>query len=91
MNRSSENFPGVLALEVQNQKLYRDGFLKSGEDRKILHTSVETFVSCLANTIPPWAAYRTFMSGRLIALEKQPGVCLVRVVENWRRLLANIV
>ena len=31
------------------------------------------------------------MSGRLIALDKQPGVRLVGVGETWRRLFANIV
>ena len=31
------------------------------------------------------------MSGRLIAIEKQPGVCPVGVGETWRRLFTNIV
>ena len=31
------------------------------------------------------------MSGRLIALGKQLGVCLVGVGETWRHLFANIV
>ena len=64
---------------------------KSGEDIKRLCTSLETFVNCLANRIPPWAAYRAFMSGRLIALDKQPGVHPVGIGETWRRLFANIV
>ena len=47
---------------------------KFGEDRKIVRTSVETFVDWLANGSPPWAAYCAFTSGCLIALEKKPGV-----------------
>ena len=45
----------------------------------------------LANGSLPWAAYRAFMSGRLIALEIQPGVRPVGVGETWRRLFANIL
>ena len=39
----------------------------------------------------PWAAYCTFISGRLTALDKQPGVCLVGVGEMWRHMFDNIV
>ena len=52
---------------------------------------MENFVDWLANGSPPWAAYRAFMSGRLIALDKQPGVRPVGVGETWRRLFAKIV
>ena len=63
--------------------------LKSGEDSKKLCTSVVVFY--LANNIPPWATYRAFMDGRLIALDKQPGVHPVTVGETWRRLFENCV
>ena len=36
-------------------------------------------------------AYRVFMSGRLIALDKQPDVRLVGVGETWWRIFANIL
>ena len=49
------------------------------------------FLYWLANESPPWAAYRAFMSGRLIVLEKQPGVSPVGVGETWLRLFANII
>ena len=45
----------------------------------------------LANGSPPWAAYRAFMSGHLIGLDKQPGVWPVDVGEMWWRLFANIL
>ena len=38
---------------------------------------------------PPWAAYRALMSGRLIALDKSPGIRPVGIGETWRRLLAK--
>ena len=65
--------------------------LKFGEDSTRLHTTVETFVNWLPNESPPWAAYRAFMSGRLIALDKQPGVHLVGEGETRRRLFVNTV
>ena len=65
--------------------------LKFGEDSTILRTSVETFFDWLADGIPPWAAYCAFMSGRLIALDKQPGVQTVDIGEMWRCIFAMIV
>ena len=38
---------------------------------------------------PPWAAYRALMSGRMIALEKSPGIRPVGIGDTWRRLLAK--
>ena len=39
----------------------------------------------------PWAAYHAFISGRLIALDKQPDVHTVGIGEMWRLLFAKIV
>ena len=41
------------------------------------------------NWHPPCASYRALMSGRLIALDKQPGIRPVGVGETWRRLMAK--
>ena len=65
--------------------------MKLGQDSTRLHTSVETFVDWLSNGISPCAAYCAFMSGRLIALDRQPGLSLVGVGEIWRRIFAKIV
>ena len=65
--------------------------MKYGEDSNIISTSVETFVDWLANRSPPWAAYCAFMSGRLILLDKQPGVRPVGVGERWLHLFAKIM
>ena len=62
-----------------------------GEYSIRLCISVETFVDWLANGSPPWAAYRAFMSGRIIVLEKQPGVRLVGAGETWWRIFTKIV
>ena len=83
---SGSSGPGGMNLE------YLQGWvLKLGEDIKILHTSMETSAKWLFNKSLTWVAYRTFMSGHLIALDKQPGVRPVGVGETWRRLFAKIV
>ena len=65
--------------------------LKIWEYSTRLRTSMETFFEWLANGSPPWAAYRAFVSGRLITLDKQPGIQPVGVGEMWQRLFAKIV
>ena len=65
--------------------------LKYGEDRKKLCTSVDIFVDYMFNQSPPWAAYRAFVSGRLIALNKQLGVCPVGVGEDLICLFTKCV
>ena len=74
-----------------NSEALQGWLLKFGEVSTRLHTSVETFVDWLANSSPPWAAYRAFISDRLIALDKQPGVHPVGVGETLRHIFANIV
>ena len=65
--------------------------IEFGEDSTRLHTSIETFVDWLVNGSPTWAAYCAFMSGRLVVIDKQPGVHPVGVGETWRRLFAKIL
>ena len=45
----------------------------------------------MADGRPLLSAYRAMMSGRLIGLDKCPGVRLVGSVETWRRLLEKCV
>ena len=50
----------------------------SAELRRI----VRDFFEWLGNRRPPWAAYRALMYGRLIVLDKQPGIRPVGVGET---------
>ena len=47
------------------------------------------FMEWLVHGWPPWAAYRALMSGRLITLDKQPGIRPVGVGETWRQMMAK--
>ena len=45
----------------------------------------------MANSLPPWAAYRAIMACRLVVLDKRPGVRLVGIGETLHRALAKLV
>ena len=63
--------------------------LRFGAASRELRLIVADFGEWLYNGWPPWSAYHAMMSGRLIALEKCPGIRLVGIGETWRRLLAK--
>ena len=64
--------------------------LKFGDCITILRTIVGTFVDWLDNGNLTWVDYREFMSSRLIAIDKQPGVRPVGVGDTWWRLFSKI-
>jgi hypothetical protein len=63
--------------------------LRFGSEYKALREEMATWTNWLANTSPPWAAYRALMANRLVALDKQPGTCSVGIGEVYRRLWAK--
>ena len=63
--------------------------LRFGAASAELRLIVRDFVEWMGNGNPPWAAYRAFMSGQLIALDKQPGIRPVGVGETLRCLMAK--
>ena len=65
--------------------------LKCGDDSTRLRTIFGNLVDWLANGSSLWATYCAFMTSRLIALDKQPGVRPVDVGETWRFIFANIL
>ena len=67
--------------------LLQHWLLRFGAASGELWLIVGDFVEWLRNGRPPWAAYRALMSGRLIALDKQPSIRPVRVGEIWRRMM----
>ena len=52
-----------------------------------LRLIVAEFGGWICNGRPPWAAYHAMISGRLIALDKYPGIRPVGIGETWRCLV----
>ena len=61
--------------------------LRFGASSAELRLIVGDFVEWIGNGRPPWDAYGALMSGRMIALDKQPGIRPVGVGETWRRMM----
>ena len=57
----------------------------------VIRQIIREFEHWMANSRPPWVVYRSLILGRLIGLNKFPGVRLVRVGETWRRMLEKCV
>ncbi len=65
--------------------------LRFGGASQELRRAVAGLVDWMSNGTPPWAAYRALKAGRLIALDKCPGVRPVGIGECWSRLRAKCV
>ena len=46
---------------------------------------ITRLVEWMANSSPPWSAYRALMECHLVALDKRPGVCSMEIGEMHRR------
>ena len=63
--------------------------LRFGAASAELRLIVGDLVEWLGNRRPPWATYRALMSGRMIALDKQPVIRPVGVGGTWRSIMAK--
>ena len=71
--------------------LLRNMLLRHGRASAELREELSAWARWLANTSPPWAAYRAMRQGRLVALDKQPGVRPLGIGESWMRAVAKLV
>jgi hypothetical protein len=65
--------------------------LEFGAASRKLRTTVANFGEWLSNGYPPWAAYRALMAGRLMSLDKMPGIRPIGIGETWRQCIAKCV
>jgi hypothetical protein len=82
---------GGAGLGGVNSTLLKQDLLRHGNSSRRLRKTMASFVEWMANSYPPWAAYRALRMGRLIALDKSPGVRPVGIGEIWSRLIAKVV
>jgi hypothetical protein len=72
-------------------ELWADWALRYGEASERLCDAVAVLCRCLANSIVPWERIRALFAGRLIALDKCPGVRPIGIGESLRRFCGKIV
>ena len=63
--------------------------LRHGKASRNLRGVAAKFTEWMANDSPPWTALRALMSGRLVALDKCPGIRPIGIGELWRRLFSK--
>ena len=61
-----------------------------GGASRILREAVGEFTEWTMNHNVPWPAIRAFASGRLMALDKMPGIRPIGIGELWRRLFCKL-
>ena len=76
---------GAEAIELRNW------LLRFGCASEELRVVVATLADWMANSSPPWSAYRALMACCLVALDKRPGVRPVGIGETLRRALDKLV
>jgi hypothetical protein len=65
--------------------------LRFGASSKRLRAALAVLACWMANDSPPWAAIRALMAGRLLAIDKSPGIRPIGIGETWRRAIAKCV
>ena len=70
---------------------WKDVFLRFGAHSSSLRDEVAALTTKIANEIVPWSQIRALMSGRLIALDKCPGVRPIGIGECLRRIMCKCV
>jgi hypothetical protein len=85
------NLSGSAGLGGVDSQTVSHWLMAFGNAIETLRHSLANFANWLANNLPPWAAYRAMWSGRLLALDKMPGVRPLGIGETWRRDISKAV
>lgn len=89
MERVATRLSGAAGPDGVDSVDLRNWLLRFGHESDLLRTEMAKWCEWLANSHPPWAAYRGLMAGRLVALDKLPGVRPLGIGSIFRRLLAK--
>ena len=65
--------------------------LQHGHASKRLQQVLANFANWLANSFPPWAAYRALMMCREVAFSKTKGIRPLGIGDIFRRFLAKLI
>jgi hypothetical protein len=87
----ARNLSGSSGLGGVDSQAVAHWLLAYGNASATLRHALAYFTNWLVNTLPPWAAYRALWAGRLLALDKMPGIRPIEIGETWRRAIAKAV
>ena len=76
---------------VTDLMMLKDWCTRFSAESESLREDLAAWKRWLANGSPPWAVYRSLMTGGLVALDKCPGVRPFGVGEAIQRLMENLV
>ena len=71
--------------------LLKEMLIRHKRASELFRQEMAAWVDWLANSSPPFAAYRAFMNARLLAGNKKPGVRPIQCGEIFRRYWAKVV
>jgi len=91
VERVAAKLSGMAGLGGTDVVDLQNWLLCFGAESEAFREEMASWTNWLANETPPWPAYRALMAGRLVALDKQPGVRPVGIGEIYRRLMAKCV
>ena len=82
---------GAAGCSSVDSALLKSALLRHGKASAELREELLDWTLWLGNTSPPWAAYRAMRQGRLVALDKRPGVRPVGIGECWLRAVSKCI
>ena len=91
VEKVARRLSGGAGLGGVNSAFLKQILLRHGAASRRIRRTMASFAEWMANSYPPWAAYRALRMGRLIALDKSPGVRPVGIGEIWSRLIAKVI
>ncbi len=91
VERTASRLSGAAGVDGIDGVELRHWLMHFGERSLHLRQVMADTTAWLANTKPPWAAYRALTACRLVALDKQPGTRPVGIGSAFRRLLSKVL
>ncbi|KAL7474906.1 hypothetical protein ACHAW6_004615, partial [Cyclotella cf. meneghiniana] len=89
--RVAHLLPGSAGCSGVDAKHLKNQLLKHGKASAELQEELVEWALWLANTAPPWASYQAMRQGRLVALDKQPGVRPLGIGEAWMHAVSKLL
>ena len=91
VTRVASKFSGTAGTMGAEAIELRNCLLRFGCASEELRVVVARLIDWMANSSPPWDAYRALMACRLVALDKWPGVRPVGIGDTLHQALAKLI